>query len=101
MRMKTRKPMYFNALRAFDRVSSDASFRQRKTVRGEARLRRGSALPGVGVSVECCLNISVPHDALKGLDVKERRGNCGKSVAKDVCRHIVEDDGAGNAAHVR
>ena len=56
---------------------------------------------GVGVSVECCLNISVPHDALKGLDVKERRGNCGKSVAKDVCRHIVEDDGAGNAAHVR
>ena len=56
---------------------------------------------GVGVSVECCLNISVPHDALKGIDVKERRGNCGKSVAKDVCRHIVEDDGAGNAAHVR
>ena len=43
-----------------------------------------SLLLGVGVAVKSCLNVRVSHDALKGLDVKERRGHRSKGMAENV-----------------
>ena len=52
---------------------------------------------GVGIPVKRCLNICMSHDALEGLDVKERSGHCGKCMPENVCRRSVKIDGSGNA----
>lgn len=52
---------------------------------------------GVGVPVKCCLDICMSHDALEGLDVKERCGYRGKRMPENVCRRSVKIDGSGNA----
>ena len=56
-----------------------------------------SLLLGMGVAVKGCLDIRMSHDALKGLDVKERCGHRGKGVAENVCRRAVQIDGAVDA----
>ena len=47
----------------------------------------------MSIPVQSCLNIRVPHDALQGLDVKERRGYRGERVPENVCSRTMQVNG--------